>query len=93
MKLLKICAVMIAVLAAMRTGSWLLGWILAKFARTRLNVVAILANLVAFAIFVLLLVRDLPGESLDMAALLFGLVVFGVCCWMDLYWRPWRSKG
>ena len=92
MKWLKILALLIAVLAAMRTGSWFFGWIFAKLIHLRMNVVAILANGIAFAIFVFLLVRDLlPGESLDIIALLFGLMVFATYCWIDFYWRPWRS--
>lgn len=94
MKWLKICALLIALLAAMRAGSWTLGWVFAKLLPLRLPLVAIAANLAAFAVFVLLLLRDLlPGEPLDFTAILFGLAVFAVCCWTDFYWRPWSVRG
>ena len=94
MKWLKICALLIALLAAMRAGSWTLGWVLTKLLPLRLPLVAIAANLTAFAVFVLLLVRDLlPGEPLDFTAVLFGLAVFAICCWTHLYWRPWKIRG
>jgi hypothetical protein len=75
MKWLRICAMLIAVLAAMRVGSWAIGWIVAKSVRGRARVVAAAANLAAFGIFALLLVRDLaPGEPVDFGALVFGFV-------------------
>ena len=94
MRWLKICALVIATLAAMRLGSWTVGWILAKLARIRPRFAAIAANLAAFAVFATLLLRDLlPGESVDPAALLFGLAVFAVCGWTDLHWTPWKPRG
>jgi hypothetical protein len=94
MKWLKICALLIAVLAVMRAGSWVLGWILAKFAPIRASFVAVIANLTAFGVFVFFLVRDLlPGEPVDVNAILFGVAVFLVCCWSDFYWRPWKTRG
>ena len=93
MKWIRIFALLIAVLAAMRVGSWVLGWILAKFAPLRAKVVALAANLVAFGVFAFLLVRDLlPGEPVDSAALLFGLLVFAIYCCSDFRWRPWRLR-
>ena len=94
MKWLRVCAILIAVIAGMRAGSWVLGWILSKLAPVRANLVAIAANLLCFAVFVALLIRDLlPGEPIDVAALLFGLAVFAVCCWVDFYWHPWKTRG
>ena len=94
MKWIRICALLIAFLVALRLGSWSIGWILAKFAPLRAKVVAITANLAAFAVFVFLLVRDLlPGEPVDWAALLFGLLVSTIYCCTDFYWRPWRLRG
>lgn len=92
MKWLRICAMLIAVLAAMRVGSWAIGWIVAKSVRRRARVVAAAANLAAFGIFAFLLVRELaPGEPLDFGALVFGLAVFLVYCWMDFRWLPWKT--
>ena len=85
---------LLAVLAAMRVGSWTIGWIIAKSMRGRTAAVATAANVAAFGIFALLLVRDLaPGEPVDFGALVFGLAVFLICCCMDLRWRPWKPRG
>jgi hypothetical protein len=93
MKWLKISASLLSVLAAMRLGSWTVGWILAKLPPLRTKFVAIIANLLAFAAFVLLLIRDLlPGESLDLTALVFGIFVFAIYCWVDFHWCPWRRR-
>ena len=91
---LKICVLVIAVLAVMRTISWLLGWALARLLPLRAKFIAIAANVAGFAGFAALLIHDmLPGEPLDVAALLFGLVTFAACCMTDFYWRPWKLKG
>ena len=93
MKWIRICALLVAVLVAMRLGSWTLGWLLARFAPFRAKSVVIAANLMAFGIFAFLLVRDLvPGEPVDLAALVFGLAVFAIYCWADFHWRPWRLR-
>lgn len=92
MKYLKLLALLMVVLAGMRLGSWIIGWILAKATPIRAKSVSIFANLAAFAVFAVLLVRDLmPGEPVDVAALVFGAVVFSACFWTDRYWRPWKS--
>jgi hypothetical protein len=93
MKWIRISGLLIVVLASMRLGSWIVGWILAKVMPLRTKVVVIIANLLAFGIFAFLLVRDLlPGEPLDLAALFSGLVVFGIYSCTDFYWRPWRRR-
>jgi hypothetical protein len=84
----------VAVLAAMRVGSWVIGWMVQRFVRGRVRLVAAVANLAAFALFALLLARDLaPGEPLDFGALLFGLAVYLLYCCADFYWRPWKDRG
>jgi predicted permease len=94
MKWLQICALLVATLVAMRLGSWAIGWALAKLARLRPKAVAIIANSLGFGAFAFLLVRDLaPGEPVDYAALLFGIVVFAICCFTDFYWSPWRRSA
>lgn len=93
MNWIRISALLIAVLVAMRLGSWTVGWLLAKFAPLRARAVAITANLLTFGVFLFMLLRDLlPGEPLDVAALLFGLVVFAIYSCTDFYWRPWRLR-
>lgn len=78
----------------MRAGSWALGWVVAKLLPLRAKFIAIATNLLAFILFALLLVRDLlPGEPIDVMALMFGLAVFAIYCWTDFYWRPWKPRG
>lgn len=93
MRLLKIYALLLLVLWTMRATSWAFGWLLARFTPIPTRRAVAAANAAAFALFVLLLyVNLMPGEPMDWAALLFGLVVFAVCAAVDLYWRPWKSK-
>jgi hypothetical protein len=93
MKWLKICALLVLTLSTMRAGTWILGWILAKPARVGARVAAVLSNTGGFAVFVLLLLWNLmPGEPVDMAAVVFGLIVFALYCVIDFYWAPWKSR-
>ncbi|MFN7995565.1 MAG: hypothetical protein U0Q18_18285 [Bryobacteraceae bacterium] len=92
MKWLKILVLLLAVLAAMRVGSWTVEWCIEKLTVLPAKFVAIVGNLIGLGVFAVLLLRDqLPGEPLDMSALVFGVIVFGVCCWTDLHWRPWKT--
>ena len=51
-------------------------------------------NLAALALFSLLVWQNLaPGEPMDTDALLFGLVVFGLCATADVFWTPLRRKA
>lgn len=94
MKWVKICALMVLTLSAMRAGSWAFGWLLAKFTPVATRAIAVASNCSGFVVFVLLLSWDMsPGEPLDLAALLFGLVVFAVFCESDFYWRPWKPQA
>ncbi len=94
MKWVRICALLIATLVAMRLSSWAMGWVIAKFAHLRPKAISIIANSVALGAFAFLLVRNLvPGEPVDYAALLFGTVVFAAYCVTDFYWSPWRLKA
>lgn len=91
MKWLKICALLILTLAAMRVASWAVAWALTKAVRTKIRTAAVVSNVVAFAAFVLLLyVSLLPGEPVDFAAVCFGFAVFAVYTVADFYWRPWK---
>ena len=93
MKWIKILALLMLTLGAMRAASWTLGWVLTKAARLGAGPVAVLANAGGFLIFVLLLWRSsFPGETLDLSALAFGLLVFTVCGWCDRHWTPWRRR-
>ena len=89
MKWLKVCALVIVTLAAMRAA----GWALFRVGVSRVRLVAVIANLVAFAAFLLLLHASLlPGEPMDMAAVVFGLVVFVVYTLTDFRWTPWKGR-
>ena len=92
MKWLKIGALVLLVLAAMRSGAWGLGWVLAKLVPEKKTVVVAAANTAGLAVFVLLLWWNLmPGEPVDWSAIVFGLVVFALCGVSDLFWTPWRA--
>jgi hypothetical protein len=91
MKWLKICTLLLIVLAAIRAGSWGLEWVLGKFTPIRAGAIYIAANLAAFGLFAFYLWWDLlPGEPIDPAALIFGLIVFAACCAGDFFWNPWK---
>lgn len=93
MKLLKICILLLLTLAAMRAASWAVAWAMVRLWATNVRVVAVLANLIGFAAFVLLLNSNLlPGEPVDWAAILFGLGVFALCAATDFIWRPWERR-
>ena len=67
---------------------------MARLAPLRIRLIAITSNAAGFGIFALLLWwNSVPGEGLDAAALLFALVVFGMCGVIDIYWRPWGRKA
>ena len=93
MKLLKICVLLVLTLAAMRATSWAVAWVMLRIAAANVRIVAVLANLVGFGVFVSLLwVNLLPGEPVDWAAILFGLAVFVICTITDFFWRPWDRR-
>jgi hypothetical protein len=93
MKWLKVCALVIVTLAAMRAAGWVVAWALSRVGVSRVRLVAVIANLVAFAAFLLLLYASLlPGEPLDMAAVVFGLVVFVIYTLTDFRWTPWKGR-
>jgi Ca2+/Na+ antiporter len=93
MKWLGIGAALVLVLLVMRAASWIFGWLLSRIPRAGVKRIAVISNLLAFGVFALLLWLDLsPGEPIDAAALLFGLVVFVLYCTSDLLWRPWKAR-
>ena len=93
MKWLKICALLLLTLVIMRASSWAVAWTAERLVAASVRIVSISANLIAFAAFVLFLYFNLlPGEPLDWAAMLFGLIVFVIFTVTDLYWRPWTPR-
>ena len=92
MRWMKLCALVVLVLAVMRVSSWALAWALTRVvggART----VAVASNLAAFTVFLLLLYFSLlPGEPMDVAAVSFGVAVFAVYTASDFFWSPWKRK-
>jgi hypothetical protein len=93
-KWLRLCVLVLLTLAVMRAASWALAWMLSRFTRARPRTVAVIANLVAFATFCVILNANLvPGEPVDWAALVFGLIVFALYALLDLYWRPWPLRA
>lgn len=92
MKWLKIAEWLVFTLIAMRLVSWALCWIVIKLLRLDVRMAAILANLTAFVLYLLLLHRQLePGEPIDGAAVMFGAGVFFVYLGIDFFWVPWKA--
>ena len=93
MRWVRVCALIVITLSAMRAMSWTLGWILSRLSALQAKGIAAWSNAAAFALFVLFLDRSLvPGEAIDIDALLFGAGVFTVCGLTDLYWVPWKQR-
>ncbi len=93
MKWLKISILLLLTLTVMRIGSWAVGWMLVRLFGPSGRTVAVVSNLAGFAGFVLFLYLNLlPQEPIDIAAMLFGLVVFAIYTGTDFYWRPWEGR-
>lgn len=93
MKWLKLCALIVLTLSAMRVVSWTLGWVLARLTNSNRPVLYVASNLAGFAAFVGLLVWNMfPGEPVDFGAVVFGLIVFACYCAIDLRWRPGLTR-
>lgn len=85
----KIVVLVLLTVVAMRLGSWILGWVFAKLLPNHRKTTCALSNLFAFSVFVLLLYKDLmPGEPMDWAAVVFGLVMYTMFTVTDLFWTP-----
>ena len=93
MKWIRIAALVLFVLLLMRCGSWLLGWLSTKIARANARTIVLVSNVLAFAAFLWFLHSErLPGEPLDMAAVLFGSIVYFLYSLSDLLWTPWKPR-
>jgi hypothetical protein len=87
---MKICALLLLTLGVMRVVSWAVAWMMAQMSPVRIRPIVIASNVAGFGLFALLLWwNSMPGEGLDIPALLFALVVFGIYGISDMYWRPW----
>ena len=94
MRALKVALLLVLVLAAMRATSWILQWLLSRLARIPVRGAIVAGNLAAFALFSGLLWWDrVPGEPMDLNAVLFGLVVFGLFGAADVFWTPMKRRG
>jgi hypothetical protein len=93
MKWLKICALVAFTLAVMRASSWLVAWILTRLRTVKLRTIAVVSNVAAFSGFLLFLYFSLvPGEPIDLAAVLFGLLFFFTYTLTDFFWIPWKRR-
>lgn len=93
MHVLKVGALLLLTVAAMRAVSWALGWGLARAAGLGVVSSALVANAVALGLFTGFIVWNLlPGEPFDYAAFGFGVVVYFFCVVVDLKWRPWDRR-
>lgn len=93
MHLLKVLLLLCLTLAAMRVASWLFGWLCHRFAGRSRLASTLLGNLLGLVLFVVLQFWNLmPGEPVDLAAMVFGVVVFGVYQMVDLKWCLWDKR-
>ena len=94
MRALQVAVLLVLVLAAMRASSWALQWLLSRLARIPARVAIVSGNLAAFALFSGFLWWDrVPGEPMDLDAVLFGLIVFGLFGVADFFWTPLKRQG
>ena len=94
MRALKVAALLVLVLAAMRATSWILQWMLSRLARIPGSVDIVSGNLAAFALFSgFLWWNRVPGEPMDLDAVLFGLIVFGLFGTADFFWTPLKRRS
>jgi hypothetical protein len=92
MRWLKLAGWLVFTLIAMRLVSWALAWRTVKLLQLEIRLAAILANLTAFLLFVLLLHwQPEPGEPVDRVAVVFGATVYFVYLGIDCLWVPWRT--
>jgi hypothetical protein len=86
---LKVALLVVLVLAVMRLSSWSLLWLLGRAFRSGSVRLRLAANVMALLAFAAFLVADsVPGELLDLQALAFGAVVFGLFFAVDARWLP-----
>lgn len=91
---LKVCVLLMLTLLAMRATSWAVAWVIVRLVAASRRIIAIVGNVSGFATFVLLLYLNmLPGEPIDWAALLFGVLVFAIYTVTDFYWTPWYPRA
>jgi hypothetical protein len=94
MHAVKVALLLVLTLAVMRSGSWIVGWLMCRALRKTSFWSSLASNLICLTVFAGLLFWNLmPGEGFDYAALAFGAVVYTLCLVMDLRWRPWPSPG
>lgn len=89
MHLLKIILLVGFTLGAMRVVSWSFLWLLGWASKWQSLYLRLAANGLALLAFAAVLVVDrVPGELLDVQALAFGAIVFGVFFVIDSKWLP-----
>lgn len=94
MHVAKVILLLLLTLAVMRSASWSLGWLLKHYTATKRRWVAVLSNAGGLIVFAALLVTQrIPGELMDLSALLFGVLVFTTYSLIDLRWTRWGKKG
>ncbi len=88
---LKVAILVFLTLIIMRLLSWIPMWSLQKLKLLSSRKSALLCNVVALILFVVFLqMQSIPGESIDSAAIIFGVVVYLFFLVIDLNWLPWK---
>ncbi len=94
MHLLKIVGLVTLTLATMRAVSWSFLWLLSRTWKRNSLYTRLVANVLALSVFsAFLMVDSVPGELLDLQALAFGVIVFGVFFGVDGWWLPGCLRG
>jgi hypothetical protein len=89
MHVVKVALLIVLTLAAMRLMSWSCLWMLGCLPRSDSLYARLASNVLAFCGFAGFLVVDrMPGELLDIQALIFGVVVFTTFFVVDTRWLP-----
>jgi hypothetical protein len=89
MHVLKVLFLLALTLAIMRLVSWTFLWLLGWVVNREAVYLCAASNVLALCAFAAFLVVDaVPGELLDLRALAFGVIVFGVFLGVDLRWTP-----
>lgn len=90
---IKVTLLFFLLLITLRVLSWVPMWILGKATTFIRWKSVMLSNAIAFFIYFLFLKSQaLPGEWLDAAAAVFGLVVYLVYSLVGFFWLPWKYR-
>jgi hypothetical protein len=93
MHVAKVIVLLLLTLSVMRSVSWSIGWLLKHHTETKRLWIAVMSNTAGLIVFAgFLVTQRIPGEVIDLSALLFGFMVFTTYSLIDLRWTHWGAK-